>query len=147
MGQPFRRQRDHHLVDSGQPPLPLSNDSRLERGVTVAGHRYFHRPGTGEHRLGTVAVAGILAVTASRVILRIAQVIVQLTFQRTLNHHFGQFPQQTALASQLQPVGAGPLCQLAQQLLIGCREPSAALTLLVRHICHWCLLVSQELHR
>jgi hypothetical protein len=28
--QPFRRQRQDHLVDPGQPPLPFPRDLRLE---------------------------------------------------------------------------------------------------------------------
>jgi hypothetical protein len=79
--------------------------------------------------------------------LPVAQVIVQLALQRALDHHLGQLPQQPALAGQLQPAGAGPLGQLTQQLLIGSRQLRRVLVLTVRHVCHWCLLVCQELHR
>src|ERR1700680_4041961 len=59
-----------------------------------------------------------------RVILLVAEVIIQLTLQRALDHHLGQLPEQPALAGQLQPARAGALDQLAQQLLIGSREPA-----------------------
>jgi len=73
--------------------------------------------------------------------------VVQLAFQGALDHHFRQPAQQAALAGQLQPAGAGPLDQLAQQLLIGRRELRAVPVRAGCHICHWCLLVCQELHR
>ena len=91
--------------------------SKLESKVSR--YRELHRPGIGEHRLGPVAIAGIPAIAAFRVMLGIAQVVIQLTFQGALDHHLGQLPQQPALAGQLQPAGAGPLGQLPQQLLIG----------------------------
>jgi hypothetical protein len=55
--------------------------------------------------------------------------------------------QQPALAGQLEPARPGPLGQLPQQLLIGSRQLNAVLVLTARHVCHWCLLVCQELHR
>jgi hypothetical protein len=120
---------------------------RLEAGIPVPRHDDVHRPGLGEHGLRTAAVTGIPAITAGRVILLVAEVIVQLALERALNDHLGQLAQQPALAGQLQPAGAGSLGQLAQQLLISRRELRAVLVLLVRHVCHWCLPVCQELHR
>ena len=64
--QPFRGQGNHHLIDPGQPPLPLGDDFRLETGVPVPRHGDLHRPGLGEHRLGPVAIAGIAAIAARR---------------------------------------------------------------------------------
>ena len=122
VGQPFRRQGNHHVVDPGQPPLPFGDDFRLEAGIPVPRHRDLHRPGLGEHRLGPAPVAGIAAIAAFRVVLGIAEVIIQLAFQGALDHHLGQPAQQAALAGQLQPAGPGPLGQLAQQLLIGRRQ-------------------------
>ncbi len=84
---------------------------------------------------------------AGRVMLSAAEMIVHLAFQGALGHHLGQLSQQPALAGQLQPARAGPLGELAQQLLTGSRESRAVLVLLVRHICHGCLLVCHELHR
>jgi hypothetical protein len=55
-------------------------------------------PCLGQHRLGAVAVTGIPAVAAGRVISGIAQVIIQLALQRALDHHVVSFPEQAALA-------------------------------------------------
>jgi hypothetical protein len=147
VGQPLRRQGNHQLVDPGQPPLPFGDDFRLEAGFPVPRHAELHRPGPGEHRLGAVPIAGIAAITAGRVMLPIAEVIIQLALQGALDHHLGQLPQQPALTGQLQPAGAGPLGQLPQQLLIGRRQLGTVRALAVRHVCHWCLPACQELHR
>src|SRR5690349_2191898 len=72
--------------------------------------------------------------------LAITKVIIQLAFQRTLDHHLGQLAQQPALAGQLQPARAGPLGKLPQQLLISGRELRPVLVLATRHVYHWCLL-------
>src|SRR5690348_4017079 len=140
MRQPFRRQGNHHLVNSGEPPLPFGDDFRLETGITVPRHRQLQRPGISEHRLGPVAVAGITAITARRVVLFIAEMMLEFAFQGGLLHHPGQLAQQPALAGQLQPAGAGPLGQLAQHLLIRRRQLSLALPLTGCHVRHWCLL-------
>jgi hypothetical protein len=145
--QPFRRQGNHHLVDPGEPPLPFSDDFRLEAGIAVPRHADFHRPGIGEHRLGAVPIAGIAAVAACRVVLAIAEVVIELALQGALDHHLGQPPQQAALAGQLQAAGPGPLGQFPQQLLISRRQPRPALIQVSCHICHWCLPTCQELHR
>jgi len=118
VGEPFRGQGNHDIVDPGQPPLPFSDDLRLETRVTVPRHGNFHRPGISEHGLSPVAIAGIGAITARRVMLAIAEMIIHLAFQRALDHHLRQPAQQPALAAQLQPAGAGPLGKLPQQLLI-----------------------------
>ena len=61
--------------------------------------------------------------------MSVAQVIVELALQRALDDHLGQPAQQPPLAGELQPVGAGPLGQLPQQLLIGRRQLRLALAL------------------
>src|SRR5512135_2712572 len=53
-------------------------------------------------------------VTAVRVILPVAEVIIELALQGALDHHLGQLAQQAALAGQLQPARARPLGQLPQ---------------------------------
>jgi hypothetical protein len=93
--------------------------SRLETGIPVQRHSDFHRPGIGNHRLGAAPVTGIPAVAAFRVVLSVTQVVIQLAFQRALDDHFRQLAEQAVVAGQLQPAGAGPLGELAQQLLIG----------------------------
>src|SRR4029450_13102650 len=124
----------------GHPPLPFSHYFRLETGIPVPRHSDFHRPGPGEHGLGPVPIAGIPAITAHRIVLVIAEVVIQLALQRALHDHFRQLAQQPALTGQLQPAGAGPLAKLAQQLLISGRELHVTLLLAGCHVCHWCLL-------
>jgi len=68
--------------------------------------------------------------------LAVAEVIVQLAFQRALDDHLGQPAQQAALTGQLQPAGAGPLGKLPQQLLIGRRELRSVLVMAGHHVCH-----------
>ena len=113
VGQPFRRQGNHHLIDARQPPLPFGDDFRLEAGIAVPRHRELYRPGLGNHGLGAVAVAGITAIAAFRVVLGIAEVVVQLALQGALDDHLGQPAQQAALAGQPQPARPGPLGKLA----------------------------------
>ena len=140
MRQPFRRQGNHHLIHASQPPLPFSDNLWLETGIPVPWHRDLHRPGIGKYRLSAMAVAGIAAVTARRVVLAIAKMVIHLAFQRALDHHLRQLAQQAAVAGQLQPAGAGPLGKLPQQLLISCRQLCRLRTLAIDHISHWCLL-------
>ena len=108
-GQPLRRQRDHHLVDPGQPPLPLARRSSARSVPSRSrGHVDLDRPDLGQHRLGPVPVAGVAAVPPGRVVLVVAEVVGDLALQRGLQHPLGQLRQQPALAGQLQPARAGP---------------------------------------
>ncbi|GGT84747.1 hypothetical protein GCM10010289_00330 [Streptomyces violascens] len=43
VGEPLRGQREHHLVDAGQPALTLLDDLRLERAGHVPGHPHLYR--------------------------------------------------------------------------------------------------------
>jgi hypothetical protein len=61
---------------------------------------------------------GIATIAARRVVLAIAQMVIQLV----LDDHFRQLPEQAAVAGQLQAAGARPLGELTQQLLIGRRQ-------------------------
>ena len=143
----FRGQGNHHVLDPGKPPLPFRDDLRLEAGIPVPRHAYFHRPGLGEHRLRPVPVPGIPAVPPVRGMLFIAQVIVQLAFQGTLDHHLGQLPEQAAVTGQLQPAGPRPLGELPQQLLISRRQPARLLPGVRGHVCHLVSPPSRKLHR
>ena len=67
VSEPFRRQGNDHVIDPGQPPLPFSDDFRLETGIPVPRHRNLHRSRIGEHRLGPPAITGITAVAAFQV--------------------------------------------------------------------------------
>jgi hypothetical protein len=147
VGQPFRRQGNHHVIHAGEPPLPLGDDFRLEAGIPVPRHADFHRPGIGNHRLGAAPVAGIPPVAAFRVMPGVTQVVIQLAFQRALDDHFRQLAGQAALAGQLEPAGAGPLGELPQQLLIGGRQLRLVLAPVRRHVSHLVSLPFLELHR
>jgi hypothetical protein len=147
MGQPFRRQGNNELVDPGQPPLPLGDNFRLETGIPAPRHRELHRPGLSQHSLAPVTVAGITAVAAGRVILLIAEMVIELALQGTLDHHLGQLAQQPPRTGQLQPAGAGPLSQLPQQLLISRRQLRPVLLPIPRNVTHLVSPSSQELHR
>ena len=94
-----------------------------------------------------MAIAGIAAITAGRLVLAIAEMVIQLAFQRALDHHFRELAEQAALACELQAASPRPLGQLQQQLLISGRQLHAVLTLTRCHVCHWCLPTCQELHR
>jgi hypothetical protein len=79
--------------------------------------------------------------------LAVAEVVIQLAFQGALDDHLGQLSQQPALTGQLQPAGAGPLGQLAQQLLIGRRQLRPGLVPVLCHVSHLVSPPSRELHR
>ena len=133
-------QGDDQVVYSGQPPLLFGDDSRLETGIPVPRHREFHRPGLGEHRLIAVAISLIAAIAACRVVLGVAEMVIQLALEGALHDHFRQFPEQAALTGELQPAGPGSFGKLTQQLLISRRQLRARLALVVRHVSRWCLL-------
>jgi hypothetical protein len=96
----------------------LLDQLRLERAVSVAGHRNLDRPHLGEHRLAARAIAGVLSVAAGRIMLSVAEVIIELALQRGLQHGLGQSRQQPAFSSQLKTLGTRPIGQLLDQLLI-----------------------------
>jgi hypothetical protein len=142
VGEPPGRQRDHQIIHAGQAPLPLGHELRLERGLPIPRHLDLHRAGLGQHRLGPLAVAGVLTVAADRVVLAIAEMVIHLALQSGLDDHLRQPAQQPAFARQLQPLGPSPLGQLPNQLLIHAIPPVGHSPghLLLPHISHWCLL-------
>jgi hypothetical protein len=141
------RQRQHDPVDPVQAPLPLAHDLRLEAAVAVAGHLDLHRADLGQHRLGPAPVAGVATISARRVVLAVAEVSVQLTFQRCLQHQLRQLRQQAALAGHAQPLGTGPGHQPGHELLIYHRARRRRYGRLELHLDrHRCLLASKELH-
>jgi hypothetical protein len=83
-----------------------------------------------------VAITGITAIAACRVMLGIAQMVIHLALQGALDDHLGQPAEQTALASQLQAVRPGPLGELPHQLLIGRRQLHAGLVTVLSHVSH-----------
>jgi hypothetical protein len=95
------RQGQHHLVDTGQPPLPLLDDLWLEAALPVAGHLDFDWSDLGQHGLGPDPVAGVAAASAGRVVFLVAEVTGDLALQGRLEHPLGQLLEQPALAGQL----------------------------------------------
>ncbi|GGT57234.1 hypothetical protein GCM10010271_71200 [Streptomyces kurssanovii] len=81
--------------------LALLDDLRLEGAVAVARHGYLHRADVGKDRLGACAVAGVATVLARWIVLVIAEVIGDLTFQGGLQQPLRQLLEQPALAGQL----------------------------------------------
>src|SRR5690606_4463038 len=57
-GQSFVAEREHDLVDAGQPPLPFAHDLRLETRVGVPRDVDLDRADLGEHRLRSGAAKG-----------------------------------------------------------------------------------------
>jgi hypothetical protein len=68
------------------------------------------------------AIAEIHQFGAFRVVLAVAEVVIQLAFQGALDDYLGQPAEQPALAGQPQPARPGPLGKLGQQLLISRRQ-------------------------
>jgi hypothetical protein len=119
MGEALRGQRQHHLVDSGQPPLPLLDDLRFECARGVTRDLDVDRSDVGQHGLGPAPVAGVAAAPADGIVLLIAEVIGDLAFQGRFQDPLGQLLQQPTLPGQLQPLRPGTLDQHRDQLLVG----------------------------
>jgi hypothetical protein len=121
VGQALRGQRQHHLIDAGQAPLPLLDDLRLEGAGHVPRDTDLGRAHVGEYGLGPVPVAAVPRAFAGRIVLVMAEVIGHLPVQGRLQDPLGQLLQQPALAGQLQPLGAGPVHQHLHQLVVSDR--------------------------
>jgi len=104
-----------HLLETA---LALTHDHRLEPAVAVPRHLDLHRTDLGEHRLGSGAVAGVAVIALDRVVLGIAQVLAHLRLQGGLKHRLGQPRQQPTGADQLDPLGAGAVHELLNELLL-----------------------------
>jgi hypothetical protein len=84
-------QRQHDLIDTGQPPLPLAHDLRLECPGPVPRHLQLHlAAGLGQHRLRPGTVAHVPRLRVRRAVLLMTQVLGQLLVQRGLDHRLGQ---------------------------------------------------------
>src|SRR4029077_11043581 len=133
--------------------LALPDQLRLEAALAVARHLDGYRTCLRQDGLAALAVAGIAAVPAGRIMLAVAEVIVELAIERRFDHHLRQPRQQPTLTGEPQPLGAGPLGQLPHQLVAGHtrlrlrRIQGQGSLLIINHISHRCLLLPQELHR
>ncbi len=112
-------QRQHDLIDPGQPPLPLLDDLRLERAVPVAGHLDRYLPAAlGQHRLGPGPVPHVPRIITGRAVLVMTEMLGHLLIQRRLQHRLGQLPEQPVRAGQRHALLPGPGHQLLGQLLL-----------------------------
>ena len=94
-------QREHHLIDPGQPPLALLDDLGFKRRGLVPRHVDLNGAcGLGQHRLGPGAVADVARPRTGRVVLFIAQVLGQLLIERGLEHRLSQLFEQPIGPSQ-----------------------------------------------
>ena len=116
--QPSCGQRQHDLVDPGQPPLTFLHDLGLEAGIGVAGHLDLHRADLGQDRLRPDPVTRVATIAADRIMLVIAEMGRHLLFQRGLQHPFGELVQQPARADQLHPLRSSLGEQLLGHLLL-----------------------------
>ena len=111
--EPLRAQRQHDLVNTGQPALPLLHDLRIERRAGVPRHVDLHRPDLGQHGLRAGAVAGVPAPAPGHVVLFVSEVFVHFRFQRGLQDVLRQPVQQPVRADELDALLSG----LGQELL------------------------------
>jgi len=110
-------QRQHDLIDTVQPPLPLAHDLRFERPSSVSWHVNLHVPARlGQHRLGPRALADVARPDTVRIMLFIAQVLGHLLAQRGLDHRLRQLLEQTVPAGQRQALLLGQPDQLDRPL-------------------------------
>ncbi|MDQ0956362.1 hypothetical protein QFZ66_000240 [Streptomyces sp. B4I13] len=116
--QALRRERDDHLVHTGQSLLPLLDDPRLEAAFPVARHGYLDRADVGEHGLGAGAVTGVAAVLPGRIVLVIAEMVVISTLESGLQEPLRQLLEQPALTGQLKALGLSPAHQLVNQPVV-----------------------------
>jgi len=98
-----RRQREHGIVDPGQPPLSLLHDDRLEAALPVAGHLDLDRADLGQHRLRPGPVTRVGPVPPSRIVLVVAEMLGQLGLQRGLEDLLGQPGEQATRTGQIDP--------------------------------------------
>ena len=116
--QPFRRQRDHHRVDTVQPSLALLHRGRFEAAVTITGHVDVDRADLGDHRLRTGPVTRVGAVAAGRVVLGVAEMLIHLDLQPGLEDLLGEITQQPSRADQIDAFGACSCDELLRDRLI-----------------------------
>ena len=127
-GQALGIQRQHHLIHTRQPPLPLPDDLRLEGPVPVPRDLDTDLAGgLGQHRLGPGAIAHVPGLIASQAVLVMTEMLGQLLVQRRFQHRLGQLLQQPIRASQRQALLPGPGHQLLGHLLLSGRLPLALL--------------------
>lgn len=121
-GQTTCSQRQHDLVHPNESALPLPDDLRLEGPVPIPRDIQLDRPDLRHHRLGSGAIARVLAVPADRVVLVVTQVLDHLALEHCFQDVLGQTTEQATRPDQINPFGLGlihqPLGQLLHLILI-----------------------------
>jgi hypothetical protein len=100
----LRIQRQHRVVEPGQPPRVLGHHDRAERADPVSRHVDPHLADIGAHRLAAAAVTHVPRPGPLPAV--VAQMIGQLDIQRRLQDPLGQPGQQAARAGQLDALRA-----------------------------------------
>jgi hypothetical protein len=117
-GQTLGGQRNDHLINPGQPPLPLAHDLRLEAAVPVPWHADLHRAEVGDDGLGAGTVAAVARLASTALVLVVAEMVGDFAFQRGLQHQPGQPAEEPVLPDQFHARGAGLVDQPGHQLPI-----------------------------
>ena len=89
-GQAFGVQRQHHLIDAGQPALALLDDLRLKRRGPIPWHIELDGPVVSVSTSWPGCRCEYCPARAGRVMLVIAQVLGHLLVERGLEHRLGQ---------------------------------------------------------
>jgi len=118
--QPLRIQRQHDLIHTAQPTLPLLHNHRLETRIPIPRHRDLHRTHRiRDHRLRPRPVAHIRTRTIRLgPVLLMPEMLGHLRVQRRLQHRLGQLLKQPVRAGQGQPLLLGLRHHGGRQLLL-----------------------------
>ena len=100
-GHPAGVQGDDLLVQTGQPPLALLDQLRLEVALAIPRSVDPNPTLIGQERLGRPAVAGVPRAAWRRLTGRIAQMLGQLLLQRSLDHPAGDLAEHAVLPEDL----------------------------------------------
>jgi len=117
VGEALRGQRQNHLLDTGQAPLPLLDDGRLERAGHIRGTATSTGPTSVSTVLARVPLRELPLPRPSASCLSY-EVIGDLALRCGLQDPLGQLLRQPALPSQPQTLAAGPVHEHRNQLLI-----------------------------
>jgi hypothetical protein len=109
----FCAQRQHNLINTGQPALALLDDLRIERRAGVPWHVDLYRPDLGQHGLRAGTVAGVPAPSRGHVVLFVAEVLVHFRFQSSFQDVLGEPVQKPVRADEIDALLLG----LGQELL------------------------------
>ena len=96
-------------VEAFKPRLVLADQLRFEGAVAVPWHLDGHLPGVAFQRLPALAVPGVAAAVAGRIVFRIPEVMVHLACQHPLHQRLGQLLGQTIRPYQAAPAGRDQL--------------------------------------